>query len=148
MLEVLISIVVISIGLLGIARLQTAGLQSSKVSYLKSLAALQAYDMADRLRTNQQGVSKGDYDSLFGAGTDPGCIASGCTATEMAEYDHYAWNVANASLLPAGQGSVSRSGDFFVITVRWDGDRTGATGTGCDPNNAADLKCFSLRVRP
>lgn len=148
MLEVLISIVIISVGLLGVARLQTAGLQSSKSSYQKSQAALQAYDMADRLRANQQGVSAGNYDNLTGAGTDPGCIASGCTPAQVAAYDHYAWNAANASLLPSGQGSVTRSGDVFAITVMWDGDRTGATGTGCDPANAADLRCFSLRVRP
>lgn len=148
MLEVLISIVIISVGLLGIARLQTTGLQSSKGSNLKSLAALQAYDMADRLRANKQGVGDGNYDNLSGAGANPGCIASSCTAQEVAEYDQYAWNAANATLLPSGQGTVERSGDFFVITVRWDGDRTGATGTGCDSNNATDLRCFRLRVRP
>lgn len=148
MLEVLISILIVSVGLLGIARLQTAGIRFNHVSSLKSQAALQAHDMADRLRENQQGVSSGSYDDLSGTATDPACIASGCPAGQLAQYDHYSWNQANASLLPSGQGSVKRTGDSFLITVLWDGDRTGATGTGCDAGNANDLKCFQLRIRP
>lgn len=148
MLEVLIAVLVISVGLLGIARLQTAGVRFNHVSYLKSQAALQANDMADRLRENQLGVSAGAYNNLSGSSSDPGCIASGCAAGQLAQYDYHAWSQANASLLPTGQGSVVRSGDFFVITVLWDGDRSGATGTGCDADNASDLKCFRLRIRP
>lgn len=148
MLEVLITVLIISVGLLGIARLQTAGIRFNHVSYLKSQAALQAYDMADRLRENQQGVSAGAYDNLSGTTSNPGCIATACTAGELAQYDHYDWNLANIALLPAGQGSVARVGNFFLITVRWDGDRSGATGTGCDAANVNDLKCFRLRIRP
>jgi len=147
MLEVLITILVVSVGLLGIARLQTAGIRFNHASYLKSQAALQAYDMADRLRENQQGVSAGAYDNLSGSSSDPGCIASDCAAGQLAQYDYHAWTQANASLLPAGQGSVTRQGNAFLITVRWDEDRNGATGTGCDANNASDLKCFRLRIR-
>jgi type IV pilus assembly protein PilV len=148
MLEVLITVLIISVGLLGIARLQTAGIRFNHVSYLKSQAALQAYDMADRLRENQQGVRAGAYDNLSGSTSDPGCIATACAAGELAQYDHYDWNLANTALLPAGQGSVARVGNFFLITVRWDGDRSGATGTGCDADSVNDLKCFRLRIRP
>lgn len=148
MLEVLIAILVVSIGLLGIARLQTAGIRFNHTSYLKSQAALQAHDMADRLRENQLGVSSGAYDNLSGSSSDPGCIASGCAAGQLAQYDYHTWSQANTALLPAGQGSVTRQGNAFLITVRWDGDRSGATGTGCDADSASDLKCFRLRIRP
>lgn len=148
MVEILITVLVLSVGLLGIARLQTAGIRLNHVSYLKSQAAVQAYDMADRLRENQQGVSAGAYNSLAGSGSDPGCIATLCTAWNLALHDQHTWNQVNADLLPAGQGSVERSGDFFVITVRWDENRTGVSGIGCDANNPADLKCFRLRIRP
>lgn len=148
MIEVLITVLVLSVGLLGIARLQAAGIRYNHVSYLKSQAALQAYDMADRLRENQQGVSTGAYNNLSGSSSNPACIASDCPAAQLAQYDDFAWNQANAALLPNGQGSVIRSAESFVITVRWDGDRSGATGTGCDPDSASDLKCFRLRIRP
>lgn len=148
MLEVLIAILVLSVGLLGIARLNATGIQFNHVSHLKAQAAQQAYDMADRLRANQQGVTAGYYDSLSGLVGNPGCIAAGCSPQTLAQYDFYAWNQTNAALLPSGQGSVARSGDFFVVTVMWDGDRNGATGTGCNAASASDLKCFALRIRP
>jgi type IV pilus assembly protein PilV len=149
MLEVLITIVILAFGLLGFAGLNAAGIASNHGSYLRSQAALQAYDMSDRIRANLTGASTTmSYDSISGAGTDPGCIATGCTWTQMAAYDQWAWNSANAAILPSGQGTVVRSGNFLVVTVMWDGDRKGATGTGCDNTNTADLKCFILRVQP
>ena len=149
MLEVLITIVILAFGLLGFAGLNAAGIVSNHSSYLRSQAALQAYDMADRIRANLTGANTSmSYDNISGAGTDPGCILTGCTWVQMAAYDQWAWNAANAALLPAGTGTVTRSGNFLIVTVMWDGDRKGATGTGCDNSNTADLKCFVLRAQP
>lgn len=148
MLEVLITIVILAFGLLGFAGLNAAGIASNHGSYLRSQAALQAYDMADRIRANLTGAQNSLYDSISGAGTDPGCISTGCTLAQMAAYDKWAWNAANAVLLPAGQGTVVKSGNFLIVTVRWDGDRTQATGTGCSNSDSTDLKCFILRVQP
>lgn len=148
MVEVLIAVLVLSFGLLGVARLQTAGIRYSHVSHLKSQAAIQTYDMADRLRENQLGVSTGAYDSLSGSSSDPNCISTGCTTEQLAQHDYHVWNQANATLLPAGQGEVAREGNTFLITVRWDEQRNGATGTGCDAENTNDLKCFQVRIQP
>jgi type IV pilus assembly protein PilV len=147
MLEVLIAIVILGFGLLGFAGLQATGIRANHGSYLRSQAALQAYDMADRMRSNLKGVTAGSYDSISGSGSDPACITSGCTSAQMAQYDQYAWNSANAALLPSGRGTVSRSGSIFVITTMWDADKTGATGTGCT-TASTDLKCFQIRVQP
>lgn len=155
MLEVLVSLVVMSIGLLGLAGLQATGLRSNTGSYLRTIATTQAYAIADRMRANPLGVAAGNYDALGPGSEDPECATStvgspaqGCTAEQMAQYDAYAWNSENARLLPNGTGTVAVNGTLYTITVMWDDNRTGATGTGCDPTNPEDMACFRVTLQP
>lgn len=159
MIEVLISVLVISIGLLGMAGLQTTGIQQSHNSYLKTQASMLAYDMADRMRSNLQGVADGQYDSIDNGSLDliadePACSnANACTASEIAEIDIYQWTSADtegslASALPSGHGMVSNNAGIFTITVLWDENRTGKTGTDCTGDPAENLKCFQLEFIP
>jgi type IV pilus assembly protein PilV len=159
MIEVLISVLVISIGLLGMAGLQTTGIQQSHNSYLKTQASLLAYDMADRMRSNLKGVADGNYDAVDSVDSPvnalPACIASAsaCSSTETATYDIYEWTHANAggsiaNLLPSGFGMVEQTAGVFTITVLWDEARTGADGTDCGNDFTVDLKCFQLEFIP
>ncbi|MCL5801587.1 MAG: type IV pilus modification protein PilV [Gammaproteobacteria bacterium] len=149
LLEVLVALLVLSVGLLGLAGLSAKGMNSNQSAYYLSQAMAQAYDMADRMRANRAGVVAGNYDSISGTGSDPGCISTGCaTASQIAQYDANRWNTANANLLPAGQGKVTiQAGNIRIITVMWDEDRTGATGTACG-GGSADLTCFSTSFVP
>ncbi len=126
LLEVLIALVIFSFGLLALAALMTKGLQFNTSALHRSYASAQAYDMADRMRANRLGITAGNYDSITGAGTDPGCISSGCTPAQMALYDAWEWNSTNASVLPSGSGTVTKSGSIYSITLTWDDDRDGA----------------------
>lgn len=150
LLEVLVAIVVLSIGLLGLAGLQAAGLRNNNSAYLRTIATQQAYDIADRMRANRAAVIAGVYDSISGTGTSPSCITAGCTTTQMAQHDTYEWNTLNAALLPSGQGTVTRIGtsNRFSVTVIWDDARTGATGTACGTDPAVDLTCFKMSFEP
>ena len=158
-IEMLIAVLVISIGLLGMAGLQTTGIQQSHNSYLKTQASMLAYDMAERMRSNLQGVNAGNYDAVDSmdspVSSAPGCIGSGtaCSATETASYDIYQWTNNGeegsiASLLPSGYGMIAENGGVFTITVLWDEARTGATGTDCGTDYTVDLKCFRLEFIP
>lgn len=135
LLEILVAIVVLSLGLLGLAGLQAASLTNNQNAYFRSIATQQAYDMADRIRANLAGVAAGSYDAL-GTNTpaNPGCIhlVAGCTAANVAVTDHSQWNTTNGRVLPNGQGSVdcvlgpgaNCSNDpnavrTFEITVQW-----------------------------
>jgi type IV pilus assembly protein PilV len=106
--------------------------------------------MADRMRANRLGLDSGCYDSLGDSGTDsacfsegdtdPGCIESGCTPEQMAQYDSWQWNTDNARLLPEGVGTVSlKSSDsgIYTITIAWNDDR--------DPGTEADSFIFELQ---
>ncbi len=119
MLEVLVAVVVLAIGLLGLAALQITGLRYLATANQSYLASLQVYDMADRMRANPIGVLNGDYNAISGIGSDPGCVSTSCTPALMAGTDAYQWNTANAALLPGGAGTVANNGNLFTITVTW-----------------------------
>ena len=150
-IEVLIAVLVISIGLLGMAGLQTTGIQQSHNSYLKTQASLLAYDMADRMRANLQGVNAGAYDAVDSMDSPvtsaPGCVSGGtaCSAADTATHDIYQWTHKDAdssiaTLLPSGHGIIAENGGVFTITVLWDEGRTGATGKGCSGDPAVPVK--------
>ena len=102
MIDVLVAMVVLSIGLLGLAGLQATGLRYNHGAYLSTQATLQAYDMADRMRANMAGVDNGDYDSISGVIAPPvNCALANCSSSsDMAKYDAYQWNLDNQNLLP------------------------------------------------
>lgn len=146
MIELLVTLIILSIGLLGLAALQANSMTNNHNAYLKSQATILANDMSDRLRANIVGVRAGSYNNINGIAVNPGCITVGCTSAQMAAYDSFEWNTTLSQQLPAGQGTVVGNGATFVITVRWDEARNGANGTGCDPANAADLKCAIMNI--
>lgn len=124
MIEVLITLVILSIGLLGIAGLQVVGLQSNRSAYYRSQATIIAYDMIDRMRTNVDGVAANHYndlDSTVLPSPTPTCIdtANGCSAESLADNDLQEWVDDHLSLLPAGSGTVTRNGNIFTVTVNW-----------------------------
>lgn len=146
MLEVLISVVVLSIGLLGIAGLQATGQRNNHSAYLRSQATALAYDMIDRMRANQAGVTSGAYNAInttTNTYTDPGCITSGCSTAQMAQYDMYEWQTQLAARLPSGNGIVAGNGagTNFTVTVMWDDDRNGSGSTTC---GSGAMKCFRV----
>lgn len=145
MVEILVSVVVIAIGMLGIAALQGNSIGFNHSAHLRSIAISQASNMADRMRANPRGRTTGAYNNLSGIPANPSCTT--CTPSEMALRDAHQWNSSNATLLPSGQGTVTRNGTRYTITLRWDGNRTGATGTNCSGNTDVDLSCFILEVQ-
>jgi type IV pilus assembly protein PilV len=145
LLEVLIALLVLSIGLLGLAALQTTGLRSNEMASMRTTSTMLAYDISDRMRANPQGVTKGEYIKPV-SGTPPDCIAGDCEPEELAAFDLSQWTTAIA-LLPGGQGDITQTAGpplVHTITVRWDENRTDATGLNCPPLDSSDLRCFRL----
>ena len=128
LIEVLIALLVLSIGLLGLAALQTQALKFNQGAFLRTHATTLAYDIADRMRANREYANLTGY--AVGAGSvpttppTPTCEAADCTPAAMAGYDLSQWKYALGQRLPGGDGiitsvsgSVSR---FYTITVQWD----------------------------
>jgi type IV pilus assembly protein PilV len=142
LLEVLIALLILSIGLLGLAALQTTGLRSNQMASMRTMATEAAYDITDRMRSNPVGVAAGEYVIGLTDVTDP-------SATDMAPRDLNAWREL-VERLPGGKSEITQcdspdcDGPTHVITVYWDEARTGATGTNCPPLSNDDLRCFRL----
>lgn len=144
LIEVLVSVLVLSVGLLGIAGLQLNMIKFNHSAHMRATAIAQANNMIDRMRANYAGVSSGVYNNVTGIPSLPAC--SSCSVSEIALRDTHQWNSTNASLLPSGQGVVTGNSHRFTITMRWDNERTGASGTACSGNAKVDLTCLTVEV--
>jgi len=122
LLEVLITIVILSVGLLGVANLQMLGLNYNNNAYHRSQAVQLAYDIIERMRMNPDGVDAGNYSggstaanstqtltftsggSITAAptlGTLPQCDQSNfCNAANLAIFDLYQWRDSVNAALP------------------------------------------------
>jgi type IV pilus assembly protein PilV len=126
LIEVLVALVVLSVGLLGLAALQSTATQFNASAYTRSQATLLAYDIADRIRANRQAALGGAYTSPY-PGTAPTC--ADVPAGTVAQQDLIAWRRALACSLPSGTGEVAFNAGTQVLTirVRWDESRDPAT---------------------
>ena len=116
MLEVMVAVLVVAIGLLGLAGLMNAGLRNNQSSSAQSQAVWLAYDMLDRLRADRAGAVAGSYNVTMVSA--PG--GSGFTNTELV-----GWRALLANALPSGTGSVAVNGRAVSVIVQWSDDRVG-----------------------
>ncbi len=110
--EVLVALLVLAIGLLGLAALQAQGLRFNHDAYVRTQATNLAYEIVDRMRTNRDNL---DAYTL----ADPG---DACDPTDASvEMDLNCWYDSLATALPGGDGLISANGvdNFYDITVRW-----------------------------
>lgn len=147
LIELLIAMLILAVGLLGLAGLQAKGLQNNLTAYNRSQATQLAYDMADRMRANAVetetlGVSTYISTDPENASVQSSCITVDniCSTAQMAQQDLYEWNRDLTSILPNALGSISVSGALFTITIKWDGNRDGTR----DDNDPAFNMSFQL----
>ncbi|MGA9851446.1 MAG: type IV pilus modification protein PilV [Gammaproteobacteria bacterium] len=140
LLEVLISLVILSVGLLGIAGLMSTTLKSNDSAYMRTQATTLAYNVIDRMRANLSSAKAGAYNLAMPYIPPPSassaCTAGACTAGALAAYDLNQWEYDLNTILPQGQGaiSISASGGVTNVTVKvlWNDSRANQSlqGTG------------------
>ena len=129
LIEVLVTIIILAIGLLGLAGLQVTSLQSNHSSYYRSQATILAYDISERMRANRTAALAGSYNANF-----PESSSSHAVSGNLASRDSAEWLNALAETLPSGTGRVEINGDLVTIHVRWDDTRGQIHKTdGSDP---------------
>ncbi|MGH8279466.1 MAG: type IV pilus modification protein PilV [Gammaproteobacteria bacterium] len=158
LLEVLIALVILSVGLLGIAAMLSTTLKSNDSAYMRSQATILAANIIDRMRANPQGVAGGDYNLSMGAAA-PGSVTvctgttADCTALTLAQYDLTQWLATLASPdngLPQGTGSITTTTlggvQQVTVTVQWNDTRALAAlqGSGTPPPAASTLSISSV----
>lgn len=118
LIEVLIAIVVLSIGLLGMAGLQATSIQSNYSAYYRSQATVLAYDYADRIRANRTTALSMTSDTSFPTSSSTNSVSGTQFAKDKAQ-----WLNMLALTLPDGTGRVERNGTLITISIRWTDDR-------------------------
>jgi len=144
LIEILIALVIFSIGLLGLAGMQLRGSEGTNMAYFRSQATLLAQDMAERMHANRPAVN---FDNAYaamnsdgicaGAAPVPFCASrdgvtgASCTPAEMARFDLYTLACSAEQLLPAANISVDcndaidtdadpcTNGSPHTVTVTW-----------------------------
>ncbi len=110
LIEVLVAVLVFSIGLIGLAGMQITAAQANRGAYLRTQAGFLAQAMADRMRANLAGVWGGGYDSSAYpiAGAPPDCTGTaGCSPAQVARRDQMYWSRQLVQLLPAATAAVT-----------------------------------------
>ena len=132
--EALVALLVLSVGMLGIAVMYLESVRANRTALSRTLAVHLVNDMADRIRANRMGRDK--YDAAFG--TAPGapkanCATNDCTAADLAVYDLSQWYGAVVNALPQGAdgktvpqvevkynaGATSNDPARYTVTARW-----------------------------
>jgi type IV pilus assembly protein PilV len=117
LVEVLIALVVLSIGLLGVAALQLTSLRTNSSAAMRSQATVLAYEIVDRMRANQavaKNVTPGYQISYM-------AVPNGTT---VADRDLIAWRQHLTNTLgPTAQSQITRNGTgdaaTFVVSIQW-----------------------------
>lgn len=125
MIEVLVTLVIVSVSLLGLAALQINSLRFNQQAYLRSQATYLAYDIIDRMRANETEATSGSYTVIWtdDSNGSTACDDNACNPGAMATYDINQWLNTLKTELPKGDGIVSIVGDKVTVSVRWDQSR-------------------------
>lgn len=118
LVEILIALLILSIGLLGLAGLQTTSMRFNTSANYRTQATALAYDLADRMRANRQAALNDEY-TVAVEDPPPACSVPNGAGT-VPQQDIDTWRSALACRLPLSTGSVTRNGNEFTLTVRWD----------------------------
>ncbi len=118
LIEVLVSMLVLGIGILGMLGLQLNAMKFNQAAAYRTQATFLAYDIGDRMRANAPQAIAGSYNI--------GMASAAPSGSTIADTDLREWKNALAAHLPAGNGSVSRSSaGLYTVTVQWDEAKVG-----------------------
>ena len=133
-MEVLVAMLILSIGLLGIGKLVMTALKANDSAYMRSQATALAYAILDDMRANRQTAMTQGYDVAMAtpySASSSMCYLATCTGTQLAEYDVSQWRLklgadepTVAGALPGGNGSIvtvtgTNNQTTATITVQW-----------------------------
>lgn len=125
LIEILVAVLIISVGVLGVAGLQLVSLQNNTSAMFRTQAFQSAYEIIDRKRANpDQDYSIALADPIPAA--PPDCEGADCTPAQMRTYDLATWLTdldGPPNGLPGGDGEVVDAGGVITVTVQWRDER-------------------------
>ena len=124
LIEAMVALVVLSVGMIGVAALHGQGLSAGRSAQFRSVAINLSADMADRIRINRTAAA-----AYAGAAANNNCDPTGgggidCTPAQMAAHDLFVWNQQVQALLPNGNWAIGFNAGTnpatYTISVLWD----------------------------
>lgn len=108
LIEVLVAVLIFSLGLIGMAGLMMMATRSNQSAYLRTQVAFLANSIADRMHANPIAVWDGSYNSTtLPTSTTQDCTNSGCTPDQLAAHDLGEWSSQLKTFLPTPSASIS-----------------------------------------
>jgi type IV pilus assembly protein PilV len=132
LIEVLVSVLVLSIGLLGASALQVTGLRNNQSNYEHAQMTVLTQSMLDAMRNNLAGVAGGEYE--IAAWTCAAPAGATLAAEDMAQWI----DSVQAQIHPGACGRITCAARDCTVGIRWDDSR--ATG-------GSDTQAFEIRSR-
>ena len=121
LLEVLIALIIMSIGLLGVFGLIVNALKANDSSNMRTQAAILANSIIDNIRANSKQTTSTAYSAAIGTAVsqpNPSTCTSSCTAAQLEAIDVYNWKQSLKTMLPSGDGSITETTANSVTTIR------------------------------
>jgi type IV pilus assembly protein PilV len=149
-LEVMVSLLLVSVALLGQASMLTTAVKMNKGAGFRMEATLLAAELSERMENNRAAANTGAYVVTPATSTVPSvakdCSTSTCTTTELASFDLATWAASASANLPGAKWEVKRAGTpvTYTITLSWQERRDNARRVTYE--SAGDLETASLAV--
>lgn len=141
LVEVLVAVVILAVGLLGVAGMQTSALRNNQSAYERTVATFLASSISERMAANRQSALDGEYNT----GIAEGCPSPG--GGTLAKEDVTAWinEIRSPSMLgDSACGAVNCAVAGLVticqVTLQWEDSRSAVTGS--------ETNRLVLEVRP
>ena len=164
LIEVMVTIIITTVGMLGVIALQITGLQESRTSLQRTIAYTQANMMADYMQANEAAVFNGVFSNLSGNAPITAlvsCTATECDQNQMALWQFARWNNDVIERLQNGQVFIcegitgfTSSGpaqcgnalsDIFTIVIYWNEGNENSTDLSCN-GNPGTAQCLQYSV--
>jgi type IV pilus assembly protein PilV len=109
-IEMLVALVILSLGMLGMAALQVRGQQYNTAAHVRTQATILAGELIEQMRVNPDPNGDGILDdyamTIPTAAPTPNCDTATCTPTELRDFDLYRWQQRINEIFPGGRGIV------------------------------------------
>jgi type IV pilus assembly protein PilV len=140
LIEVLVTMVIISFGLLGIAGVIVNSMRNNQSSYARTQASVLANDIIDRMRANRTTAETAPFAYNLALGAAP--AGSGVVLNDLTQ-----WRTSLAAAMPSGTGSVTMASAAQVtVVVQWNDARASGDGTAPGSGNGTTTGMTAQQV--
>jgi type IV pilus assembly protein PilV len=121
LLEVLIALLVFSLGLMGMAGLLAVSVKTNQSAYLRTQASFLAQAMADRIGANRVALATAAYNGTYTGsptGSDPCSNGAACSSSQIVQRDKFFWSQQLGNQLPNGSATINCAGALLGSTLQ------------------------------